>query len=96
MPQDTYAQASCGAKAVRQADATSVTRGAEQTCGTAASQGDAEFAQHQVMLVRKRRRALQTGVHPSQRDPHCKTVVAKPTVMVIAWQWSGEVCTWMR
>lgn len=43
-----------------------------------------------------KRRALQTWVYPSQRDPHCKADAAKPTLMVIPWQWSGEPRMWMR
>lgn len=43
-----------------------------------------------------KRRALQTWVYPSQRDPHCKADAAKPTLIVIPWQWSGEPHTWMR
>lgn len=48
------------------------------------------------MLIGKRRRALQTWVYPSQGDVHCNVCSAEPILMVVGWQWSGELCTWMR
>lgn len=54
-----------------------------------------QCARHHSMHVWKRRGALQTWVHPSQRHHHCKVGAAKPPLVLVTWMLSGKPWTWL-